>query len=273
MKETTNRRLKGLKHILAHEFNSPIIVSLFCVFSFLLFFIWYGFKYFTDASIYSGLADDLSNQVDIVRYLITNQILFSLISLIVIPLSFILFGGLVGYLCELNLNFSKPSIKIYFISIKKTFKYSLIVGFIAAFIYNLCAFIKWGNNPIYSVFYLGIIILSLLFIYPPLVFVMFEGYIYQGKVFVALKNGFILFFQEPLVNALYFYLSIVPMVLFFVFSEMYFVYFLLLILAIYGFGFILIVLSNRIFLILDRYVNKFNYPKLYEKNIDIVLRE
>lgn len=270
MTKEATKRFNALKYILSHEYNAIIIVSFLTLVSFVPFFVWYGFKYFTDASIYSGLLDDLSNKPQIASDLFTNQIIFSLISIIAIPVSFILFGGAVGYLCELNLKLSRPLIKTYFSAIKKTFKYSLLVGFVTAFAYNLCALIKWGNNSLYSTIFIAIIVLAIIFIYPPLFIILFEGYLYSPKILTSIKNAYLLFFSEPLFTCLIFYLTAVPMIIFFVFQDQFFVYLLLLIMAVYGFGFVFEIITSRLFYLFDEYVNKKYYPDLYEKNLDII---
>lgn len=273
MNDIANRRYKTVKHILAHEYNAIIIVSLLAFLSFIPFFTWYGFKYFVDASISSRLKEDLSNVEEIKNTLFNNQILFSIISMVAIPSSFILFGGVVGYVCELNLTLIRPTTKVYFVSIKKSFKYSLFVGFIVTFLVNACAMLRWGNGVIFSISYVVAIVLLIIFIYPSLVLIMFEGYIYQGKLLTAIKNSFLLFFVEPAFNCLIFYSITIPMIIFFVFKDYFFVYFLLLILAVYGFGILFEILSGRIFLLLDKYVNKNNYPELFEKNVDKVAKD
>lgn len=204
----------------------------------------------------------------ILTELFNNQMMFGAAFIPIIIITCILLMGTVR-LCNNLMQSEKVNINVYFSGIKDNFKQGLIIGVLISILYNFANFIKWYKiGSLYTlILYYTIIIFSCLVVAPIMSIFINASSIYNGKILVAIKNSIKIylatFFKTTLINLV----LITPILLIFIFNMSLFVYAILIILIVYGFGLIGIINCSYSQYLFDIYVNPKYYPNLYMKGL------
>ena len=269
-KKIRNARLFRLKDLFSHYGLNLISLSYFVFFSTLFIFIWFVLKSFFDTQIMRDFStsDSQTKQV-MINHLFANQVLFGLIFIPLIIVTFMLLSGCIYLSYKINTYERENYFATFFYGVKTGFKYSLVAGLFVALIYNIVNVLLFYQTLSNIFIYYIVFIFSALVLFPIITIILYEGVIYNPKLLVAIKNGCIIYFRFLLYCMILLPLIALPIILIIVFKNEIWVYILFIILSAFIFGFLLTIISEMIIDMFDETVNKFYYPKNYLKGLNI----
>lgn len=272
MKKSNHKYLARIKDTLVYNTNFIIILSFFTLFSISLFIIWYLLKYISENTILIELGnavDEISKEEITSKYFFV-RLFFNVIFVLISILTFVLYGGC-KHLVTRKLFGELTNYKEFFKGIKNNFKYNLFAGLVCALFYNAFDLLSMMN--ISQEWSLIILFIFMLMVFPSIMLFLEEGEVYHGKVMKALKNSVILLLVEWYKTIpLYLFFSVFFAVVF-IFNYTIWSYVWFAFLFIYGFGLLEILECNYSLYLFDKYVNKINYPDIYQKGLQFSEQE
>lgn len=258
--------LNRIKDIFSYNTNFVVLLSFFTLLSIAVFVAWYMLKYLTDYTIlaeFGGALTDVEKQAVTEKYII-NRVLFGLLFVPVSVVTFVAYGGCKKLVVQkLFGNFGGYG--IYFLGVKSNAKYSAAVGIVCALFYNVYNALQLAGADV--LWQYVVLILYLVVIFPVSMLFLSIGEIYHGNIWSAAKNSFVLYLVEWHLTCPLYLLFSAFVVVIFLFDTSAWVYVWFGVLFVYGFGVLQVLECSYNLWLLDKYVNKTNYPELYMKGL------
>ena len=269
-KDIQKARLFRIKDLFAHYGLNLIYLSYFFFCSSLLLVAWFVSKSFFDSQIIAGFAEASEAEKQImINTLFSNQIIYGLIFIPLVVITFSLLSGCINLSYKINIYQREDYFKTFFSGVKSGMKYSIVCGIFVGIIYNVVNTLLFYQNITNQYVYYIVFALSIFIFFPLISIILYIGVIYNPSIFVAIKNGSILYFRYLLYTLCIIPLTGIPIILLIYFKNEIWVYILYVIFSVFVFGYLLTILTEIMLDMFDETVNKFHHKDMYLKGFDI----